>query len=281
MGFLLPAEALKTANSRTRHAIDEKCFSNYWTVSEEINSAKIGNRWRIDEGSLDQWLALREQRIVDLATEDYEECFEFALELTYAGLSRFGMAGQRSEMQVVDNTINGILVERALKYFLERKFGTQIVPDWEVHPGHITPKDIVGVIEGGVRRDPRLFVGVKGSKLKNGYLIADEHGMPGRSADIYVFGRTSLPSDHLFRYLRNHSFFADVKGKMERSPGAYKKTLAPLEGLYVWICGFAMAEDLDIVTEIPNQDFGEKKYVKSVADLRNSDGDWREFCRKL
>ena len=42
--------------------------------------------------------------------------------------------------------------------------------------------------------------------MKSAYLIADEHMIEGRNADVYVFARVGLPRDHLFRYLREHSF---------------------------------------------------------------------------
>ena len=282
MSFLTPDQAIKKINYLTKYHVDEKCFHNYWQNSKEIASTKVSNRWRIVESSLEKWVNLRNQRIVELSIKDYEECFEFALELTYSGLSKHGLSGQRSEMQVVDNVINGILVERSLKYFLSKRFNIEIVPDWDVHPDHITPQDIVGVTENGVQKKPSIFVGVKGSKLKNAYLIADEHGMPGRSADVYIFGRVNLASDHLFRYLSEHSFFAEVKKKMEVNPAYYKQILTPLRDLYVWICGYVKAGELEQVTEIPGQDFeGRIKFVKSVANLKNNDEDWNMFCKDL
>ena len=54
-----------------------------------------------------------------------------------------------------------------------------------------------------------MKVGVKGSKLKNCFLVLSKNEVKkaDRKSDVYVFGRVDLPSDHLFRIIRNRGFF--------------------------------------------------------------------------
>lgn len=259
--------------------IPSKYFDNYFRFSGEIKGFKRKGRWCFNKSELDRWKNLRDNRTFFLNLAEYEKCFEFAMKLVYGGLSRYGLRGQRTEVQVVDNVILGILVEHALQKFLIREYGTEIVLDDKVHPSHITPPDIIGVKEEGQLRQPKIFVGVKGSKMKSAYLIADEHGMPGRSADIYVFGRVDLPSDHLFRYLREHKFFKRVSDFL-KTKEEFRK-LEEINGLNVWICGYIEGRNLDKVTEIPGQDFGKNKYVKSVSGLKNAHHDWLKFVSML
>jgi len=259
--------------------IPEKNFRNYLFVSKEIITFKKNGRWFIKKSDLDSWKNLKEERTIILSLKDYEKCFEFAIEVVYGGSALFGIRGQRSEMQAVDNWILGILAEYALKNFLKEKFNFEIVLDEEVHPGTITPKDIVGVIDKGKKREPKIFVGVKGSKLKNGFLIADEFPLPGRGAEVYVFARVDLPSDHLFRILREHSFFKNAKDFLESHEGFRK--IGELKDVPVWICGYVESKNLEKTKQIPGQIFEDYRYVKSVADMKNSNDDWKRFIEML
>jgi hypothetical protein len=259
--------------------IPEKNFRNYLFTSEEIKHFKKSGKWFVKKSDLDAWKKLKEERTIILNLKEYEKCFEFAIEVVYGGSALFGIRGQRSEMQAVDNWILGILAEYALKRFLKEKFNFDIVLDEEVHPGTITPKDIVGIIEKGKKREPKIFVGVKGSKLKNCFLIADEFPLPGRGAEIYVFARVDLPSDHLFRILREHSFFKNAKDFLE-SHDNFRK-IGELKEVPVWICGYVESKNLEKTKEIPGQEFEDYRYVKSVANMKNSDNDWKIFVRML
>lgn len=89
-----------------------------------------------------------------------------------------------------------------------------------------------------------------------------------------------LPSDHLFKILRDHSFFKNVSKFLENSDG-FKK-IKKLKTIPVWICGITYLSDLEKVTEIPGQKFDNgHRYVKSVAQMNNSDEDWEELISKL
>lgn len=262
--------------------ISEKDFKNYFEASKEIRGEKIGSRWFFDKDQLSDWKNLKEMRTIHLDTNEYEMCFEFAIKMVYGGLSLNGIRGQRTEVQATDDVILGILAEHALKKMLAVKFGTIVELDEEVHPEQITPQDFVKIEENGILRMPRLGVGVKASKMKNAYLVlgSNEVEIPERKSDVYIFARVGLPSDHLFRILRDHSFFGKVR-KFFEGNNKFRK-IEELVNIPVWICGFAYVEELDKVTSIPGQEFSNgHRYVKSVSNLHNSDSDWRDLIRKL
>ncbi len=270
-----------------RQAIDfleipEKDFKNYFEFSKEIQGEKIGSRWYFDKIKLSEWKKLKEERTVRLTMAEYETCFEFAIKMVYGGLSLNGIRGQRTEVQAADDVILGILAEHAIKNLLEKRFKTKIKLDEEVHPEHITPQDFDQIEKKGKFRTPKLGVGIKASKMKNAYLVlgANEVEFPERRSDVYVFARVGLPSDHLFRILRDHSFFGKVR-KFFETNDRFKK-IEKLGNIPIWICGFAYVGELDKVTAIPGQEFSNgHRYVKSVGKLHNSDKDWMDLISKL
>ncbi|MCX6722176.1 MAG: hypothetical protein NTY04_03225 [Candidatus Staskawiczbacteria bacterium] len=262
--------------------IPEKDFKNYHEFSEEIKGRQINRRWYFDKNDLIIWKSLKENRTINLSIEEYEVCFEFAIKMVYGGLSLNGIRGQRTEVQAADDVILGILAEHAIKTFLHKKFSTDIKLDEKVHPEEITPQDFDQIRDKGVFRRPKLGVGVKASKMKNAFLVlgSNEFELPERKSDVYIFARVGLPSDHLFRILRGHSFFGKVRKFLDEHVN-FKKILK-IEKIPVWICGFAYAEELEKVTSIPGQEFSNgHRYVKSVGKLHNSDKDWKDLIRKL
>lgn len=262
--------------------IPEKDFKNYFEFSKEIQGEKIGSRWYFDRENLSSWKKLKEERTVYLTMAEYETCFEFAIKMVYGGLSLNGIRGQRTEVQAADDVILGILAEHAIKNLLVEKFETKIKLDEEVHPEHITPQDFDQIEENGSFRTPKLGVGIKASKMKNAYLVlgANEVEFSERKSDVYVFVRVGLPSDHLFRILREHSFFGKVR-KFFETNDKFRK-IEKLENIPVWICGFAYVDELEKVTAIPGQEFSNgHRYVKSVGKLHNTDKDWNDLISKL
>ena len=202
--------------------------------------------------------------------------------MVYGGLSLNGIRGQRTEVQAADDVILGILAEHAIKNFLLKKFSTKIKLDEKVHPEEITPQDFDQIFYNGSFRVPKLGVGIKASKMKNAFLVlgANEVELPERKSDVYIFARVGLPSDHLFRILRDHSFFGKVRKFFDKNI-KFKK-IEKLENIPVWICGFAYVDELDKVTQIPGQEFSNgHRYVKSVSQLHNSDDDWKKLISKL
>jgi len=263
--------------------IPEKHFKNYSEFSCEIKRKKIGARWYFNKDDLLAWKEMKDDRTVDLSLKEYEECFEFAIKMAYSskGSHGTGIRGARSEVQMSDDFIMGILAELGIKKFLEDKFGTEIELDREVHPDHITPQDFVGIHDNGVVREVNIGVAVKSSKIKSCYNVIDplEYENPQRKSDAYIFARVDLPSDHLFRILRSHSFFKKVKDFLDLSEGFRK--IEPLEKVPVWICGFNYHGEFDKSDEIPGQKFNGWRYIKSVSGMHNSDQDWREFISRL
>jgi len=262
--------------------IPEKDFKNYFEFSKEIKGKKIGSRWYFDKKNISDWKKLKEDRTILLTMDEYETCFEFAIKMVYGGLSLNGIRGQRTELQAADDVILGILAEHAVKNFLLKKFKTKIKLDEEVHPEHITSQDFDQIQKNGLFRTPKLGVGIKASKMKNAFLVlgANEVEFPERRSDIYIFARVGLPSDHLFRILRDHSFFGKVR-KFFETNDKFRK-IEKLENIPIWICGFAYVNELEKVTEIPGQEFSNgHRYVKSVAKLHNTDVDWQKLISKL
>jgi len=264
--------------------IDEKEFDNYHQKSSEIRGEKKNGRWYFEKTFLAEWKSLKRNRTVRLTLREYEECFELAIKMSYGSKSSHGtgIRGVRSEMQQADDWILGILGEYGLRKFLSESFNKDIRLDTDAHPDHITSQDIVSVKSGGDWREPKINVAVKASKFKNCFLVLPEieYENEGRKSDLYVFIRVGLPSDHLFRILRDHSFFKNVKDFLEDDPRFRK--IGKLEEIPVWICGYAKHADLEKVTEIPGQKFDQGyRYVKSVAGLKNSDLDWATFASLL
>lgn len=262
--------------------ISDKDFKNYHESSQEIVGEKINGRWFFDKDMLERWKSLKEQRTILLPIEEYQKCFQFAIKMVYGGLSLNGIRGQRTEVQAADDVILGILTEHAVKRFLKNKFNTEILLDEEVHPEQITPQDVDQIKEGEIFRKPKLGVGIKASKMKNAFLVlgGNEVDFPERRSDVYIFVRVGLPSDHLFRILRDHSFFKEVREYME-SDSKFRK-IEVLDPIPLWICGFVYEQELEKVTSIPGQEFTNgHRYAKSVKFMHNNDQDWRDLISKL
>lgn len=281
-------EILNSREAREYLDIPKKNFENYFKYSKEIKAFKKRGRWWFKKLDLDVWNKLRKERTVTLTLAEYEECFEFAIKMAYSGLTKYGIRGTRSEVQLVDDVILGILVEMALQKFLKEKLNYEIVLDMDIHTG-IVPQDIVAIVKDGKKTKPKLKVGVKGSKSKSCFLVLkeNEYLREDRKSDLYIFGRVLLPSDHLFRILRDHSFFKKARKILERWNKEYPKdkkykTIGELKEVDVWICGFTEYKNLRKTTEIPGQKFdGGYRYVKNVLYMNNSDEDWKKLINKL
>lgn len=279
-------ELLKKKETIEFLKINEKEFDNYFKNSNEIEGEKKGNRWFFDKDKLLEWSKLKKERTVMLSLNEYEKCFEFAIKMVYGGLALHGMRGKRSEVQAADDVILGILGEYSIKKFLKENFRTEIELDEEVHTEEITPQDIIKIKINGKWKNPRLDIGIKGSKMKNGFLVlgSNEVERKERHSDAYIFIRIGLPSDHLFRILRDHSFFKKVKDFLDKkvSQGNNKfRKINILSEIPVWICGYVYDHELEKKDKIPGQNFDGYRYVKSVSKMHNSDKDWKELLKKL
>ncbi len=268
-------------------SINEKEFSNYFQSGNEFEGFKEGGRWKFKKDELGRWKNLKNERTVNLNLSEYELCFEFALKMAYSGKASHGtgIRGVRSEVQMTDDFILGILAEQGVQKFLKERFGTEIKLDLEVHPDHITPQDFDGIKDKkGNLRAVKVGVAVKSSKWKNCWnIIAPiEYENQTRKSDVYLFVRVGLPSDHLFRILREHSFFKNVKDFLEKSEGFRK--IKELKEIPIWIAGFSYHNELEKVKEIPGQAFSgnpDYRYVKCVGEMHNADNDWIKLIKKL
>src|SRR3989344_9065956 len=146
--------------------IEEKAFTNYFKNSQEIKSFKDGGRFKFHKNDLDSWKKSKDERTVTLSLLEYEKCFEFAIKMTYSNKARHGtgIRGVRSEVQMADDFILGIIAENGVQKFLKDKFKTEIELDTVVHPDHITEQDIDGIYENGKLRKPKIGVAIKSSK---------------------------------------------------------------------------------------------------------------------
>lgn len=274
---LTKKEAIKFLN------IPEKHFNNYFGYSKEIKGFKKNNRWYFNENDLKEWNELRQQRTIKLTAAEYEKCFEFAIKMAYSTKASHGtgIRGARSEVQMADDFILGILAEHAIQRFLLEKFGIKIKLDLDVHPGKITQQDFDGIYDKGKLRPVQCGVAVKSSKMKSCFNVIDplEYENADRKSDIYIFARVGLPSDHLFRILRNHSFFKNVAEFLEGSSNFRK--IEKLDDIPIWICGFSYFNELEKTKKIPGQEFDGYRYVKSVAEMHNSNEDWQKFIKNL
>jgi hypothetical protein len=266
--------------------ITNKEFENYHLNSHEIKGQKKGSRWFFSVKKLDEWAFLKKDRTVFLTIEEYKKCFQFAIKMSYStgATHGAGIRGVRSEMQMADDFILGILAEHGVQKFLSEKYKTKVKLDLDVHAGKITPQDFVSIKSKGKDRECKVGVSIKSSKLKSCYNIIHpiEYENIKRRSDIYIFVRVGLPSDHLFRALREHSFFVNVSKDLEEN-SKFKK-IEKLNKIPVWICGFNYRKDFKKVNEIPGQKFSGAKdyrYVTSVSEMKNSDKDWKSLVSKL
>jgi hypothetical protein len=283
----MPEEEILTKKEAIGYlSINEKEFNNYFSSGKEFSGFKEKGRWKFRKIDLDIWKNLKKERTIILSLSEYEECFEFAIKMAYSGNASHGtgIRGVRSKVQMADDFILGILAEQGVRKFLKEKFNVDIKLDMEVHPDHITPQDFDGIIENSSQRDVRIGVAVKSSKWKNCFnIIAPiEYENDGRKSDVYLFVRVGLPDDHLFRILREHSFFKKVKDFLEEDNNFRK--IQELNEIPIWITGFSYHKELEKVTEIPGQKFSgnpDYRYVKKVGEMHNSDEDWEELIKKL
>lgn len=283
---MLDEKILSSKEALEYLGINKKNFENYYKNSNEIPSFKERNRIKFKKSDLDSWKKLRENRTVILSLSEYEKCFEFAIKMAYSGHASHGtgIRGTRSEVQMADDFILGILAENGVQKFLKEKFKVNIKLDMEVHPDHITEQDFDGLYEKDKLRKLKIGVAVKSSKWKSCFNVVPpiEYENLKRKSDVYIFVRVGLPSDHLFRIIREHSFFKNVKDFLENSEG-FKK-IKELKEIPIWITGLSYHAEFEKVTEIPGQKFSGNpnyRYVKSVGKMHNSDEDWKEFIKQL
>src|SRR3989344_6659534 len=119
----MPKEMLNTSQAIKYLDIEKKEFQNYFKNSCEINGVKTHGRFWFDRDELDSWKSLKKSRTVILTLKEYEKCFEFAIKMAYStkGSHGTGIRGARSEVQMADDFILGILAEHGIQKFIKEK----------------------------------------------------------------------------------------------------------------------------------------------------------------
>lgn len=264
--------------------LDEKTFENYFKNAEEFRCLeRWGGRGRylFDQEELERWMRGYKSRTVELDFEDYALCLDFALAQHFRGyvLSDWGTARQREFGQKVTNWVKGQLAEVAVKKFLKKEFGIEVELDFRIYE-KIVPQDIIGVIESGKKREPRIGIGIKSSKPKSAYLVLGENEviLAERRSDVYILCRPDIPDDHLLRLGRDQIVEA-VKNQQHYA--RYKNEMPSFENMSCEVAGWCRVEELERVTEIPGQVFTGIRFVKKSGDLHKDNESWQELLKEL
>jgi hypothetical protein len=264
--------------------LDEKTFENYFRNAAEFNCLPregARGKFRFDKTELQSWLDNYNLRTVELTIDDYALCLDFALAQHFRGyvLSDWGTARQREFGQKITNWVKGQLAEVAVRKFFADQFNFHIELDFEIHD-QIVPQDITQVVVGGVKRPPRLGVGIKSSKPKSAYLVLGENEvtLKGRRSDVYILCRPEIPDDHLLRLTRK-----TIIRVVENQPhySSYRDMIPSFENILCEIAGYCGRNELEQVTNIPGQEFDGARYVKKSGLLHRSNPDWTRLLARL
>jgi len=189
--------------------LDDKTFDNYFQNADEFKCLERQNgrgRYLFDQKVLQKWLDDFKWRTVELNFKDYSLCLDFALAQHFRGyvLSDWGTARQREFGQKITNWIKGQLAEVAVKKFFKKEFNVDVELDFRIYD-EIVPQDIIGIIENGKIRQPKIGIGIKSSKPKSAYLVLGENEITikERRSDYYIFCRPDIPDDHLLRLTKD------------------------------------------------------------------------------
>lgn len=264
--------------------LDEKTFENYFKNADEFRCLeRCGGRGRylFDQEELERWMKGYKWRMVELDFDDYCLCLDFALAQHFRGyvVSDWGTARQREFGQKVTNWVKGQLAEVTVKKFFKKEFGSEVELDFRIYE-QIVPQDIIGVIESGKKREPRIGIGIKSSKPKSAYLVLGENEvvLPERRSDVYILCRPNIPDDHLLRLGRDEIVKA-VKNQQHYA--RYKNEIPHFENMFCEVAGWCRIEELERVTSIPGQVFTGARFVKKSGDLHKDNESWEELLKEL
>ena len=267
--------------------LDEKTFDNYFKNAAEFpcldRNGKNG-RFFFDENKLKEWKEGFEWRTIDLTKDDYALCLDFALAQHFRGyvLSDWGTARQREFGQKITNWVKGQLAEVAVKKFFKKEFGTDIELDFRIYE-EIVPQDIIGVIEDGKKREPKIGIGIKSSKPKSAFLILSENevDLRERRSDIYIFCRPDIPDDHLLRVTRE-KIIEIVKDKQHFS--SYKEDIPKFTSVPCEVAGWCSIDELEKreANKIPGlEDATGYRYIKKSGQLHKDKKSWQKLLSRL
>ncbi|MHB8095442.1 MAG: hypothetical protein ACYDH0_10940, partial [Candidatus Aminicenantales bacterium] len=238
--------------------LDEKTFDNYFKNADEFNCVvREGGKGRyyFVKEELDKWRQGFKWRTVELTFEDYALCRDFALAQHFRGyvLSDWGTARQREFGQKITNWVKGQLAEVAVKKFFHNEFGINVLLDFGIHE-NIVPQDIIGVVENGKTRDPKVGIGIKSSKPKSAYLVLGENEIiiKERRSELYILCRPDIPDDHLLRLTKDR--VAEVVKGQQHYP-SYEDKMPEFANMFCEIAGWCRIDELEKVNSIPGQEF--------------------------
>jgi len=265
--------------------LDDKTFDNYFKSASEfrcIERVRERGRFYFAQEELDKWSKGFKWRTVDLTKEDYALCLDFALAQHFRGyvLSDWGTGRQREFGQKVTNWVKGQLAEVAVKKFFKSEFNVTVELDFEIHKD-IVPQDIIGVVENGIKRTPKIDIAIKSSKPKSAYLVlaGNEVNFTNRRSDIYIFCRPDIPDDHLLRITKDK-----IIEIVQREPlfPTYVNEIPGFENIPCEIAGYCWRVDLEEVTEIPGLKFDNgTRFVKQTGKLLKDRESWEQLLSKL
>jgi len=265
-------------------ALDEKTFENYFQNADEFKCLERKNgrgRYFFSQNALQEWLDSFKWRTVELTLDDYALCLDFALAQHFRGyvLSDWGTARQREFGQKITNWVKGQLAEVAVKKFFFKDFDVDVVLDFRIYD-EIVPQDIIGVIENGKVRQPKIGIGIKSSKPKSAYLVLGENeiALKERRSDYYIFCRPNIPDDHLLRLTKERVI--EIVKNQQHFP-KYRDEMPDFQNMYCEIAGWCNIDELEKVTSIPGQEFTGVRYVKKSGLLHKDKESWEALLKKL
>ena len=267
--------------------LDEKAFENFFKNADEFKNIPRQNgrgRFLFEENELKQWLDSYKWRTVQLDVNDYALCLDFALAQHFRGyvLSDWGSARQREFGQKITNWVKGQFAEVAVKKFFKSEFGADVELDFSIYKD-IVPQDIIGVIENGKKREPRIGIGIKSSKPKSAFLILSENevDLNERRSDVYIFCRPDIPDDHLLRITRDR-IIELVKNQQHYA--SYKDDIPEFANIPCEIAGWIDIGDLERVeaNKIPGLEGATGfRYVKKSGKLHKDRESWKQLLSRL
>jgi len=267
--------------------LDEKVFDNFFKNADEFKNIPRENgkgRFLFEEKELRQWLEGYKWRTVKLDADDYALCLDFALAQHFRGyvLSDWGSARQREFGQKITNWVKGQLAEVAVKKFFKNEFGVEVELDFRIYE-EIVPQDIIGVIENGKKRDPKIGIGIKSSKPKSAFLILSENevDLEERKSDVYIFCRPDIPDDHLLRITRSR--IIEVVKNQQHYPN-YKNDIPEFKDIPCEVAGWIDVGDLEKVETktIPGLEGATGyRYAKKSGELNKDKESWEELLGRL
>jgi predicted DNA-binding transcriptional regulator AlpA len=265
--------------------LDPKTFDNFQKASEFPSVPRLNKgRYYYDKSVLSKWLENFKWRTLTLSREDYIQCLDFALAMHFRQYvkSDFGTGRQREFGQMITNWVKGQMGEVAVKKFFKQEFNTDIELDFDLR-GEIVAQDIVGILEQGKIRQPKIGVGIKSSKAKNTWLILGDNEIirQERRSEAYIFCRVHIPDDHLLRITKD-AITKIVSG--QRHYDTYMDKMPDFIEIPAEVAGWCYISDLEKreAKDVPGLEAATGfRHVRQSGLLKKSKEDWQKLINSL